>query len=508
MHLVAAGEFDRAFDLVVAPAYELWLRGDIESVNALLDTFPLEVVQSNARRMLAYAHTLSLCARPDESRAWLDRARTLLAQASDACDADLATADALHLEAFTMDARDTDVLSCGARALERVAAGAETGLLGARLHEDLARAQLLAGDVDSAFATLTAAPDSAAPAQIIARLGVSARIVARKGMLDAAAEQARQSLAAASAFGMRDHVVTLDALLASCRISVDRNEIAAAANVLADVQEVVGRYPSFAYRVLVALQEVRIVAARDSVGAALEQLDSVRRLVAERECPLLLRHVDALEARMRLDAGQPGTAALLIARLPASSAWRRLLEVRLMFATGESGAARAALDAFEPANPRDQVEVQVLSVRASVVEGTDAEPTLRRLVDLAAPERFVRAVLDEGPVISRLVRRAAEASNGVEAERFATELGAPRRFRDTTGGEPIIPLSPRERDVLRFLPSRLTTREIASECLMSVNTVKAHLKKIYGKLGVTSRADAVERAYMLGDLSTRGASAG
>ena len=54
--------------------------------------------------------------------------------------------------------------------------------------------------------------------------------------------------------------------------------------------------------------------------------------------------------------------------------------------------------------------------------------------------------------------------------------------------------------VLRFLPSRLTDAEIARECLVSVNTVKANLKNIYAKLGVSSRAETVERARLLGLL--------
>ena len=54
--------------------------------------------------------------------------------------------------------------------------------------------------------------------------------------------------------------------------------------------------------------------------------------------------------------------------------------------------------------------------------------------------------------------------------------------------------------MLRYLPSHLTNAEIARECLMSVNTVKAHLKNIYAKLGVSSRAATVERARLLGLL--------
>lgn len=55
-------------------------------------------------------------------------------------------------------------------------------------------------------------------------------------------------------------------------------------------------------------------------------------------------------------------------------------------------------------------------------------------------------------------------------------------------------LTDRERDVLRFLPSRLTVPEIAEELHLSVNTLKFHLKAIYRKLGVGSRAEAAQVA--------------
>ncbi|MCZ7536266.1 MAG: helix-turn-helix transcriptional regulator [Acidimicrobiia bacterium] len=61
------------------------------------------------------------------------------------------------------------------------------------------------------------------------------------------------------------------------------------------------------------------------------------------------------------------------------------------------------------------------------------------------------------------------------------------------------PLTRRERDVLRFLPSRLTVREIADELFISGNTLKFHLKLIYRKLGVSSRAEAAEIARRMAD---------
>jgi LuxR family maltose regulon positive regulatory protein len=55
-------------------------------------------------------------------------------------------------------------------------------------------------------------------------------------------------------------------------------------------------------------------------------------------------------------------------------------------------------------------------------------------------------------------------------------------------------LTTAELRVLRFLPSHLSFREIADRLYVSPNTVKTHVRGIYRKLGVSSRANAVDRA--------------
>lgn len=59
-------------------------------------------------------------------------------------------------------------------------------------------------------------------------------------------------------------------------------------------------------------------------------------------------------------------------------------------------------------------------------------------------------------------------------------------------------LSLREEEVLAILSQGATNQEIAKKLVISENTVKTHVNKIYKKLGVSNRAEAVAKALSLG----------
>jgi LuxR family maltose regulon positive regulatory protein len=61
----------------------------------------------------------------------------------------------------------------------------------------------------------------------------------------------------------------------------------------------------------------------------------------------------------------------------------------------------------------------------------------------------------------------------------------------------IEPLSEQEQRVLRLLGEGLTNPEIAEELVISLNTVKTHIKSIYRKLNLSGRREARQAARHL-----------
>jgi DNA-binding NarL/FixJ family response regulator len=92
-----------------------------------------------------------------------------------------------------------------------------------------------------------------------------------------------------------------------------------------------------------------------------------------------------------------------------------------------------------------------------------------------------------------------------DADLVVASVAAWRAETDTAGSStrdredrPVESLTPRELDVLVLLADGVGNREIASRLEISEHTVKFHLSAIFGKLGASSRTDAVRRALRSG----------
>ena len=77
---------------------------------------------------------------------------------------------------------------------------------------------------------------------------------------------------------------------------------------------------------------------------------------------------------------------------------------------------------------------------------------------------------------------------GLWASRLISHFFTTRSIHNLWG------LTAREMEVLRLLARGLSNAQIAEELVVSLLTVKAHLRSIYSKLGVTSRSAATRTA--------------
>jgi LuxR family maltose regulon positive regulatory protein len=139
--------------------------------------------------------------------------------------------------------------------------------------------------------------------------------------------------------------------------------------------------------------------------------------------------------------------------------------------------------------------------RPSCPEG--AETALERALDLAeSGGTLLWFLLHPVPeLLERLTRhRTAHAALVAEIKILLSgEAGGIESPQPPPGL--IEPVSESELRVLRYLPTNLTAPEIAGELYVSHNTVKTHMRKLYAKLGTHRRAEAVERARLLGLLA-------
>lgn len=143
---------------------------------------------------------------------------------------------------------------------------------------------------------------------------------------------------------------------------------------------------------------------------------------------------------------------------------------------------------------------------------------LEQALMLAQPSGYVRAFLDEGPAMQMLLHQSLShtclpdyvrqllhafqhepdrtlAAPISQAHAINGQLAAASRRSGATHF--VEPLTTREREVLKQIANGLSNQEIAEKLVLSLNTVRSHIKNAYGKLHVRSRIQAVEAARRL-----------
>jgi ATP/maltotriose-dependent transcriptional regulator MalT len=151
--------------------------------------------------------------------------------------------------------------------------------------------------------------------------------------------------------------------------------------------------------------------------------------------------------------------------------------------------------------------LQALALDA-VGDEAGALVVLAEALALAAPEGYLRVLVDEDAPMARLLGRLATAPAAGQAKAVAqvppAYLGRLLDAFDQAGVAVspglVVPLSGRELEVLALLGAGTPNQAIAEELVISQDTVKRHVSHILDKLGAANRTQAVTRARELGLL--------
>jgi LuxR family maltose regulon positive regulatory protein len=329
--------------------------------------------------------------------------------------------------------------------------------------------------------------------------GVDASLALTRGDLETAAAQASRAQVAAHAEGLTGYIVQPAAHVLAALLH-ERAEIDVARAAYEELAEQMREPAGNTFWIAAQLGLALVMRTQGDLTGALERLsrlgahpDGYARTAAQ-------RWVNRATVLTHLRLGQLAAAREVLGPPPWIGSEIRIAAL-IALAEGRAAEAEQLTSSLRRQAPRARLFGSIVDARVAKLRG-EHDVALRAAADtlvVAQEHGFLRSVLDFGsdllPEIAAGASSAADAAYVARlresAERGTYAFDSRRATRDP------VALSDRELDVLRYLATNLSTREIAEALHVSRNTVKSHQQHVYRKLDVASREAAVARARAL-----------
>jgi DNA-binding NarL/FixJ family response regulator len=212
------------------------------------------------------------------------------------------------------------------------------------------------------------------------------------------------------------------------------------------------------------MEQIRIVLADDH--AVVRQ--GIRRFLEEdEEIEVVAEASDGAEAVRLVEQHRPDVA---------------VLDIRMPEVTGVEAARR--------------IRGRFPEVRILVLTAYDDDPYVFALLEAGADGYVLKTA--GGDELVDAVRTVYRGESALSPEIASKVVRRATRGRPAGAAEQVEPLTPREIDVLRLVAKGMTNRQVGRELRISHRTVQGHLASVYGKLGVSSRTEAVTEALKRG----------
>lgn len=250
----------------------------------------------------------------------------------------------------------------------------------------------------------------------------------------------------------------------------------------------------------------RLQLAQGDLEAAAAMLAQSAQSALQKNFSMRLAEIAAAQVLVLLRQGNLATAAQLVQTydLPLSQA-------RVLLAQGHPSQALALLERLrhqiEAKGWQDErLRVMVLQAVALHAHGEidTALQVLSEALVLAEPGGLIRIFVDEGAPLAELLSKMQH--NSARQQAYIHTLLA--SFGHATASQPVSfnqdaliePLSQRELEVLQLIAQGCSNREIGKRLFLALDTVKGHNRRIFEKLQVQRRTEAIARARELGLL--------
>jgi LuxR family maltose regulon positive regulatory protein len=283
--------------------------------------------------------------------------------------------------------------------------------------------------------------------------------------------------------------------------------------------------PDWQHRWYIA--QARLHETKGDLDVALDLLEEAERRYVRTPVPII-RPIAALKTRIRIAQGKIAEALdWVLARdlsvddeLSYLREFEHITLARVLTARYKNdpvdgsihdaiGLLERLLQAAEEGRRMGSViEISALLALAHAAQG-DIPPalvSLERALTLAEPEGYVRLFVDEAVPMAQLLSEAA--ARGMMSDYIGKLLAAFEAEKQKSEDKPDLSpaqsrnelLSQRELEVLQLIAQGLSNHDISERLFLALDTVKGHNRKIFGKLQVQSRTEAVARAHELGLL--------
>jgi len=514
-HAAAANDVDRAGRLIGSVKMPLHLRGTATMILGWLESLPKAVLDARPVLWWMQAAMLLIIGQPMGVEEKLQATEAALALATlPGAGPDETTRDligriaAARANVAQMHAQTETILLQARRALEYLHPdnladrSMATRSLGFAyfFQNDLAKAAQAYAEACSLAQAAGAIIDSALASN---RLG---QIQEAENQLHLAAETYQRVLPLIDEYSPHNTPITY---LGLARIYYEWNDLDAAEMYGEKSLQLARQYDQVIDRLVVSeIFLARLKLARGDANGAMGWILQAEETSHLKNYTYRLPDIAYTRARIQLYQGNADEAAQL-----AQQNVIPLMQARVLVAQGNPSEALALVETQRQQAEAKRLPQRLLLVMAvqSVVlfaqgEKDQAVKVLAEALTVAEPEGFIRLFVDEGPLMAQLLREAA--SRGIRPDYIARVLAAFEAEKRVSQGKPALPpegsliepLSPRELQILKLIAQGLSNREIGERLFLALDTIKGHNRKIFDKLQVQSRTEAIARARALGLL--------